>query len=694
MSGSCRPSSSRYSISTIRANSWRSSVVSDGSTDDTDAIALSFADRGVSLLRVPHGGKPAALNAAIPAASGEILVLTDVRQELAVDCLQTLVNNFADPAVGVVSGHLIIRRGASRDESEVGLYWRYETWIRDNLSRLDSMFGATGPIYAIRKNLARPLPPDILLDDMALPLFAFFEGWRLIVEPAARAYDVPTGRDVEFTRKVRTLAGNWQLLRYQPKLLTPANRMLWHYLSYKLGRLLLPFFLMTIARREFRPHRTAPHNRVVRAVDVLRPRRRRRAPADEIFPQKNFIPRAHFLRDDVRRARQFAGFFRRSPFSVETNECGYGPQRMAVRVGFEPTEPAKVQRFSRPPDSTALAPHRNGCFSILAWGAIIPSDMRWTLSISIAVALLAATACRDRSRTIVGVVPKATSHLFFASIHAGVDQAARDFHLDVQWNGPNEETEHERQIQIVDGMITQHVSAMAISATDERALAGPVERAIKAGIPVVVFDSGVDVDNYVSFVATDNFGAGQTAARKLAGLIGGKGKVAMVAHKPGGTSTVYRERGFEETMAKEFPGVQIVARQFGMADLAKSRAAAENILTANPGLDGVFASSEASSLGSIKAIETRGLTGKVKLVTFDFSDAHVEALKNGTIDVMLVQDPYRIGYEALKAVADHLAGKPPARRLDMPARVIVKADLEKPEIQQLLFPPWLKKSGQ
>jgi ribose transport system substrate-binding protein len=306
------------------------------------------------------------------------------------------------------------------------------------------------------------------------------------------------------------------------------------------------------------------------------------------------------------------------------------------------------------------------------------------------VAVLAASGCRERPRKLIGVVPKATSHLFFVSIQAGVDQAAKDFNVDVQWNGPNEETDHQRQIQIVDGMVTQRVDALAISATDERALAAPVQRAIDAGIPVAVFDSGVNVERYVSFIATDNYGAGETAARKLAGLLGAKGTVAMVMHKPGGTSTVLREQGFEAAIAKEFPDIKIAGRQFGMADLARSRAAAENILTANPGLGGIFASSEASSLGSIQAIKSRNLSGKVKLITFDFSDAHVEALKDGTIDIMLVQDPFRIGYESVKALAQVLRGQTPARRLDMPARVIVKADLDKPEIQKLLFPPWLK----
>ena len=314
---------------------------------------------------------------------------------------------------------------------------------------------------------------------------------------------------------------------------------------------------------------------------------------------------------------------------------------------------------------------------------------RWSLVA--AGVLVFGTACHRSPQKIIGVVPKATSHLFFVSVHAGVDRAARDFNVNVIWNGPNEETDFTRQIQIVDAFVARHVDALAISATDERALAGSVERAIQAGIPVTVFDSGVNVEDYVTFVATDNYGAGCTAAHQLAALIGGNGKVGMVMHKPGGTSTVLRERCFEETMQKEFPGITIAARQYGMADPARSRNAAENILTAVPDLAGIFASSEASSLGSIQAIQSRGLAGKVKLITFDFSDAHVEALKNGTIDVMLVQDPFRIGYEAVKSLAEKLNGRTPVHRMDLPARIITKPDLDKPEVKALLFPDWLKK---
>jgi ribose transport system substrate-binding protein len=200
----------------------------------------------------------------------------------------------------------------------------------------------------------------------------------------------------------------------------------------------------------------------------------------------------------------------------------------------------------------------------------------------------------------------------------------------------------------------------------------------------------VNFDSYVSFIATDNYGAGCTAARRLASLIGGKGTAGMVMQKPGGTSTELRERGFADTIGKEFPDVRIVARQYGMADPARSRAAAENILAAHPDLGGIFASSEASSIGSILAIRSRNLSGKVKLVTFDFSDTHVEALKDGTIDIMLVQDPFRIGYEAVKSLAEKLGGAAPAKNLELPARVIVKSDLDKPEVRALLSPEWLK----
>jgi len=225
-------------------------VVSDGSTDGTDDIARSYEDRGVRLLRVPRGGKPAALNAGLGASTGEILLLTDARQVLHPDSLRHMAACFADPQVGVVSGDLLIREG-SVEEASVGLYWRYERRIRKLLGRLDSTLGATGPFYAIRRELAVPVPPDTLLDDVYLPLAAFFRGFRLVVEEEALAFDYPTSVKTEFGRKVRTLAGNYQLMWQCPMLLSARNRMLFHYLSYKAARLALPWMVVVLGAASF-----------------------------------------------------------------------------------------------------------------------------------------------------------------------------------------------------------------------------------------------------------------------------------------------------------------------------------------------------------------------------------------------------------------------------------------------------------
>ncbi len=228
-------------------------VISDGSDDATADIVREFAGSGIELLRVPRGGKALALNAGMARARGEILFFTDVRQPLEEDCLRRLVACFADPAVGVVSGELCITLGGgTAEEVNTGLYWRYEKEIRKRLSRIDSILGATGCIYAMRRELASPLPAGTLLDDMCLPLMAFFRGYRVVMEESARAYDKPTGLEDEFRRKVRTLAGVYQVIAMFPELLLPwRNRMWIHFVSHKLARLLLPFAFAVIAAASF-----------------------------------------------------------------------------------------------------------------------------------------------------------------------------------------------------------------------------------------------------------------------------------------------------------------------------------------------------------------------------------------------------------------------------------------------------------
>jgi ribose transport system substrate-binding protein len=213
-----------------------------------------------------------------------------------------------------------------------------------------------------------------------------------------------------------------------------------------------------------------------------------------------------------------------------------------------------------------------------------------------------------------------------------------------------------------------------------------VERATAAGIPVTVFDSGLDSENYMSYVATNNYEAGQFGARALGELLGGKGKAAVVLHLPGSQSTMDRERGFDDVMAKEFPNIRIVARQFGMSDRAKAMAAAENMVTAHPDLDGMFASTEPSSTGAVLALKGRNLAGKVKFVAFDSNEAMIEDLRAGAYHAMVVQDPFKMGYEAVKTISDKLRGQTPPKRMDLHARVIRREDLDKPDVKALLAP--------
>jgi ribose transport system substrate-binding protein len=308
---------------------------------------------------------------------------------------------------------------------------------------------------------------------------------------------------------------------------------------------------------------------------------------------------------------------------------------------------------------------------------------RWILLV-LAAALLG--GCSRQGKLIIGVVPKGQAHIFWQTVHAGAVAAAREGGAEVRWNGPAVETEFSRQVQIVDSMINGRVSAIVLAPTDRVALVSVVERAAREKIPVTIFDSAIDTENYVSFVATNNYAAGQMAARRIGQILNGRGTVAMLMNMPGSASTLEREKGFEDALSKEFPQIQIAARQFGMSDRAKSMSVAEDLLTAHPGLSGVFASNEPGSVGGAQALKSRKLTDKVKLVGFDSSPTLVDDLRAGAIDSLIVQDPFQIGYTAVKTALDKLKGQTPPRKIDTPARLITAGDLEKPEVKQLLNP--------
>jgi len=220
-------------------------VVSDGSTDGTDRIVQSYADRNVRLVRVPHAGKAAALNAAMQAATGELLLFVDVRQTFDAQALQHLVANFADANVGGVTGELrFVHSDQVGEAADIDVYWRYEIWARQRHSLIDSIFSTTGCIYALRHSLAQPIAADTLVDDALIPLRAFFAGYRVVIDTNAVAFDYGVIKGGEFRRKLRTLAGVWQTWVRMPRLFTSANRMRMHFVAHKFGRVILPWLIL------------------------------------------------------------------------------------------------------------------------------------------------------------------------------------------------------------------------------------------------------------------------------------------------------------------------------------------------------------------------------------------------------------------------------------------------------------------
>ncbi len=234
-------------------------IASDGSSDETVALAATFRNAGVRVEAFDeHRGKPAVLNDVIPNLRGEIVVLMDVRQSIAENAIRVLVDNFADARTGAVSGELVLTAaeggegdadgGGDGSMDGVGFYWRYEKFIRLSESRVDSTIGVTGALYAIRRDLFELIPADTILDDVLIPMQIARKGYRVLFESCAIASeplsDSPTA---EFRRKVRTIAGNFQLLVQHPWLLNPfANRLWLQTVSHKLFRLLCPAFLVIV----------------------------------------------------------------------------------------------------------------------------------------------------------------------------------------------------------------------------------------------------------------------------------------------------------------------------------------------------------------------------------------------------------------------------------------------------------------
>jgi ribose transport system substrate-binding protein len=282
----------------------------------------------------------------------------------------------------------------------------------------------------------------------------------------------------------------------------------------------------------------------------------------------------------------------------------------------------------------------------------------------------------------IAVVPKAVAFDFWRSVKAGADKAAQESGATITWRGPSDERDVSGQIATLEDFINSRVDAIVMAACDSRALTPIVRKARAAKIPVITIDSGVD-DPSVPIVATDNIKGARIAADTLAKLIGGKGKVGLIPFVAGAATSTMREKGFKDGL-KTYPGVRLASTLYSESDAAKGMAVTENMLTSIPDLAGIFAANEPGAIGAARAIEQRRLAGKVKLVAFDAAQSEVDALKRGTIQALIVQNPFKMGYEGVKAAVKAIRGEKVPLYVDTGVTVVTKDNLNTPEVKALL----------
>jgi ribose transport system substrate-binding protein len=294
-------------------------------------------------------------------------------------------------------------------------------------------------------------------------------------------------------------------------------------------------------------------------------------------------------------------------------------------------------------------------------------------------------ATQEKAIVTIAVIPKGLVHQFWLTVKAGAEQAAQESSVKILWKGPARETDVAGQVAIVEDMISRGVDAIVMAACDARALVPTVAKAVEKKVPVITIDSGVDSDLPVTFVATDNVAGAGAAADTLAKLIGGKGKVGLIPFIPGAATSDMRERGFKEQIAK-YPDIQLVQTLYSQSDAARGMAVTEDMLTSHADLAGIFATNEPGALGCVRAVESRGLAGKVKLVAFDAADAEIDALKRGTIQALIVQNPFKMGYLGVQSALKAIRGEQVEKRIDTGVSVVTHENMAEPEIQRLLYP--------
>lgn len=266
-------------------------------------------------------------------------------------------------------------------------------------------------------------------------------------------------------------------------------------------------------------------------------------------------------------------------------------------------------------------------------------------------------AAAESDETYIAVISKGFQHQFWQAVKSGAEQAAEDYGVTITFEGPETESQVDKQVEMVQAALDKNPAALCLAALDTQALIPQLERAQEAGIPVIGFDSGVDSDIPVSTAATDNIAAAATAADKMAELIGGSGQVAVIVHDQTSRTGIDRRDGFVNQIEAEYPDIEIVDIQYGGGDQLKSTDLAKAIIQAHPDLKGFFGANEGSIIGVLNAVSEMGKEGEIVVIGYDSGQQQMDAIRNGVEAGAITQDPIGIGYKCVEAAVKALAGE-------------------------------------
>lgn len=321
------------------------------------------------------------------------------------------------------------------------------------------------------------------------------------------------------------------------------------------------------------------------------------------------------------------------------------------------------------------------------------------LATLLAAALLFGAGCKKETSTnetpaeanvtpntashVIAVIPKLTNTVYWQAVLAGAKEAGKDYGYEIIWDGPDRETNSTRQIQIVGDAIARHVAGVVLAPVDRMELIPPVETLAKLKIPCAIIDSGVETVQFLCYASTDNYEGGVLAARRMGEALGGKGNVIVVRHIAGSHSTLKRVIGFVATLTNEFPDIKIVDSQSGQDTAETARKATLEMLKRNPDVQGLFACNVQVSMGALEALQEQKRSD-VKMVAFDPDKALLDGMRAGQVDAIVLQNPYKMGYEGVKAVALHIKGESVPRIIDTGVELVTDKTLTEPKIIRLL----------